>query len=131
MTLTRAALAERVRQRQSKRTASRNPELLLLVAGALAIASGLYLVYEAKTAAAAPAGTVLNLNEVSSEPELLRLLDAAPDAEFIAGRIYELRRHGVRFDNDGAVARLRVTENELLHTRGLTALTERMSEART
>ena len=133
MTLTRAALTERARQRQIQRRESvsfggrRNSELFLLVFGGLAIAAGLWLVYRAKVV---PAGPVINLNEISDAAQLLPLLQGIPDSEFIADHIYQLRRHGVQFDNDGALARLRLKESDFSHSRGLTALKERMTEAR-
>ncbi len=129
MTLTRAALAERARQRQTERPVSRNPELLLLAMGMLAIGAGLWLVYSAK--AIPPVEAVTNLNQLTGPQELIPLLQAAPDAEFIADRIYELHRRGDRFENDGALARLRIKESELKSARGLTDIKERMSEART
>ena len=134
MTLTKAALAERARQRQMQRQQSasgensRNSELALLVLGMLAISAGLWLVYHAKTVAAEQ---TVNLNEVSGPQQLIPVLQATPDAEFIADRIFELRRRDVRFGNDGAIARLRVKESELKSMPGLAATKERMAEART
>ena len=129
MTLTRAALAERARQREREMPVSRNPELLLLLTGMLAIGAGLWLVYSAK--AISPAEPVVNLNQLSGPQELIPLLQVTPDAEFVADRIYEVRRRGDRFENDGAIARLRVKESELKAARGLPETKERMSEART
>jgi len=129
MTLTRAALTERARQRQLQRPVSRNIELLLLLFGMLAIGAGLWLVYRAKTSP--PPEAVVNLNELSGPQPLIALLEGAPDGEYIADQIYELRRHEVHFENDGALARLRAKESELKSARGLDATKERMSEART
>src|SRR5271168_4079473 len=132
MTLTREALAERARRRRREARKSvpfverRNAELLLLILGALAVATGLWLVYKAK---AAPAEQAVNLNALTGAPQLLTLLQGTPDSEYIADRIDEMRRRGFHFENDGALARLRIKESDLNRARGLAALKKRMSDA--
>src|SRR5271165_4821004 len=116
MTLTREALAERARRRRKEARKSvpfverRNAELLLLILGGLAIATGLWLVYKAK---AAPAEQAVNLNALSGAPQILTLFQGIPASEYIADRIDEMHRRGFHFENDGALPRLRIKETDL------------------
>ena len=114
MTVTRAALEqrarERQRQRQLERTGARNQEFLLLLAGSIVIAIGLWLVFSAKTRNLAT-DQAFNLNELSSAAQLIPHLQMVPnraDQDTIANRIYDAKRRGVHFDNVGAIARMRV-----------------------
>lgn len=114
MIVTREALAERARERQMHqqlaRGASRNQELLCLLAASLVVAAGLWLVFAAKTRDLSTEH-VVNLNQLSSPQELipyLKMIPSGADQDRIANRIYDAKRRGVRFDNDGAIARMRL-----------------------
>jgi cell division protein FtsI/penicillin-binding protein 2/cell division protein FtsW (lipid II flippase) len=125
---------QRITERKRARSASRNAELIFLVAASVVVATGLQLAYLAKTYdSASEQRSTLNLNELTGPQELLPYLGiiAAPsDQEFIANRIYELKRHGAVFSNVGAIARIRVTEREISNARGLISFRERLAEAR-
>jgi len=113
MILTREALAERARERQTQqqleRARSRNQELLCLLAGSIVVAIGLWSVFTAKTRDLSTEH-LLNLNQLSGPQQLIPYLKMIPngaDQEHAANRIYDAKRHGVHFDNDGAIARMR------------------------
>ncbi|HZT39620.1 MAG TPA: FtsW/RodA/SpoVE family cell cycle protein [Bryobacteraceae bacterium] len=118
MKVSRAELAVRAEQRrvqaQLARRTCRNAELALLIAASLAAGAALGLVYAAKRAGIGEQEkTTIDLNTLTGPQQLIPLLKFLPsDAEqnFVANRIYDLKRHGVRFENVGAVARMRVME---------------------
>lgn len=121
MTVTRAALEQRARerklQRQRERTGARNQELLLLLGGSIVIAVGLWLVFSAKTINLTAANELLDLNDLSSAAQLIPRLQMIPggaDQDTIANRIYNAKRSGVHFDNVGAIARLHVMTSRQL-----------------
>ncbi len=138
MKISRAEIASRVQERReverSTRARSRGVELLLLIATSIVVVSGLVLVYRAKTHdAAEEEQTAFNLNQLASPQQLLPylgMISASSDQDFVAKRIYDMRRHGEQFENVGATARLRVTESELARTHGLNSFPKRMAEAR-
>lgn len=135
MKITREELAARGEKRQTARqaarSASRNAELALLLASAILVGTGLYLVYSAKTGAAAE--ETVDLNRLTGPQQLIPYLGALPsgaDQSFAANRIYDRVRHGERFSNTGAIARMRVAEPEIARMQSLTDLGRRMEEAR-
>ncbi len=138
MKVSRTELAARSQERLTTQSralaASRAVELLCLVIASVAVASGLWLVYLAKTHdIAQEQNATLNLNELAGPQQLvpyLRMIGAPSDQDFVANLIYNLKRHGDEFNNAGAIARLRVTETEIARTRGLVSLPKRMAEAR-
>ena len=138
MKISREEIARRVQQRRDmdRRAGaqSRGVELLWLIAASIVVASGLVLVYQAKTPSAAEAEkSTLSLNQLAGPQHLLPYLGMIPaqsDQEFIANRIYNVKRHGEEFGNAGAIARLRVTEAEIVRARGLDSFPKRMAEAR-
>ena len=113
MILTREELAqralERQREQQRARSGSRNREFLCLLAGSVVVACGLWLVFAAKTRNLS-IDHVVNLNQFTGPQELvpyLKMVPNGPDQDFIARQIYDAKRRGVHFDNDGGVARMR------------------------
>src|SRR5690349_17925562 len=99
MTVTRAALEQRARerklQRQRERTGARNQELLLLLAGSIVIAVGLWLVFSEKTINLPAADQVLDLNDLSSAAQLiphLQMIPGGADQDTIANRIHNAKR---------------------------------------
>ncbi|HZU24287.1 MAG TPA: FtsW/RodA/SpoVE family cell cycle protein [Bryobacteraceae bacterium] len=136
MKVSREEIAARAVERRAReeraRTVSRRAELIWLLMASVVVACGLYLVYAAKTrAAAADQKTALDLNTLTGPQQLIPLLGMIPspaDQEFVADRIYEAIRRGERFDNVGAIARIRVHEDEL--RRGLDSFPKRMQDAR-
>ncbi|MDQ6705277.1 MAG: FtsW/RodA/SpoVE family cell cycle protein, partial [Acidobacteriota bacterium] len=116
------------------RDAYRNAELILLIAASLVVAAGLRLVYLAKTHdLALEQSSTLDLNELTGPQQLIPYLTsitAPTDQDYIAKRVYELKRHGAMFTNVGAMARMRATEAEISRTRGLVSLPRRLAEAR-
>ncbi|HEX3681362.1 MAG TPA: FtsW/RodA/SpoVE family cell cycle protein [Bryobacteraceae bacterium] len=135
MKVSRADLATRAQERAAterrSRAASRTVELVCLLLASLVVAIGLYLVYAAKTRdLAQEQSATLNLNQLAGAQPLIPFLGmiAAPaDQEFIANQIYDLKRRGEEFDNVGAIARLRVTQADLLTARGLVSFPKRLS----
>ncbi len=125
---------ERTIAEKRVRSASRNVELICLVLASLLVATGLYLVFSAKTRNLGQVQkATVNLNELTGPQQLIPYLSIIPapsDQYFIANRIYNLRRHGESFSNVGAIARLRVTETELARTHGLSGLPKRLAAAR-
>ncbi len=138
MKISRAALEARSQQHLEKRSrahaASRNTELLFLIVASVVVASGLRLVYLARTYnLAKEQGSTLNLNELTGPQQLipyLSIIAAPPDQDFIANRIYNLKRHGTVFTNVGAIARVRVTGTDISRARGLVSFPLRLAEAR-
>lgn len=137
MKISREALATRAQDRAAAqrrlRASSRGVELFCLCAASVAVALGLFLVYSAKTHdLAQEQAATLNLNELARPQQLIPLLDMIPsqsDQEFIAGRIYDLRRRGDEFNNVGAIGRLRVTQSDVLQARGLASFPKRLAAA--
>jgi cell division protein FtsW (lipid II flippase) len=137
MKVSRAELATRAQGRATEqrrsRAASRTVELISLFVASIAIAAGLGLVYFAKTHDLAEQQTAtLNLNDLSGPQQLIPYLGmiAAPsDQEFIANRIYDLKREGARLNNVGAIGRLRITEIDLVQNRGLVSFQKRLADA--
>ncbi len=138
MKISRAELEARSQQRLTDhsraRAASRNTELLFLIAASVVIATGLRLVYLAKTHdLAKEQSSTLNLNELTGPQPLVPYFStiAAPaDQDFIANRIYNLKRHGAVFTNVGAIARLRVTDTDISRARSLVSFPQRLDDAR-
>ncbi len=138
MKVSRAEIASRAQERRSlerlARARSRGVELLGLIAASVVVVSGLALVYRAKLHDAGEVErSTLNLNELAGAQQLipyLGMVGGAADQDFVARRIYDVKRHGETFSNVGAIARLRVKEGELARSRGLTELPKRLAEAR-
>ena len=116
--------------------ASRNEEAFWLVLASLIVVAALFLVYFAKSHLAAEAAAkstvppVVNLNSLKSEADLLPYLaDFTIPAEqsFIARRIYR-EFHSRRAANVSAIARLRVTAEELRDHPDLASLAERLAD---
>ena len=137
MKVSRAELAarsqERIRQNRRVLAASRTTELISLLAASLCVLAGLFLVYSAKAQDGTDEEkTTLNLNQLTGAQQLLPYLGFLPtqaEQDFVAARIYNVKRHGEHFDNVGAIARLRVTETEVARMRGLTSISARLAEA--
>ncbi|MBV9225194.1 MAG: FtsW/RodA/SpoVE family cell cycle protein, partial [Acidobacteriaceae bacterium] len=125
---------EQVLAEKRVRAASRNTELIFLILASVLVAAGLYLVFSAKTRNLGEVQkATLNLNELTGPQQLVPLLGIIPSSAeqyFIANRIYNLKRRGEQFSNVGAIAKLRVTETELAHTRGLPGFSKRLATAR-
>ncbi len=135
MRVTREELAARSEKRRTQATLARishrNTEFVLLVAASVLFLTALYLVYSAKAAQANAPDTV-DLNRLTGPQQLIPYLAALPtdaDQNYTANRIYDLVRHGERFDNAGAIARMRVNEAQV--PRGAAGLVDRMNQART
>lgn len=137
MKVSRAELATRAEERATRekrsRATARTIELVGLLAASMAFAAGVCLVYLAKTHdIAAQQAAILNLNSVAGPQQLMPYLApiAAPsDQEFIADKMFDLRRRGETLSNVGAIARIRVTEAEISQMRGLVSFPKRLSEA--
>ncbi|HTU43472.1 MAG TPA: FtsW/RodA/SpoVE family cell cycle protein [Bryobacteraceae bacterium] len=135
MKVSRSELATRAQERvlteRRSRAVSRGVELICLIIASIVVATGLYLVYAAKTHnLAQEQAATLNLNELTGPQQLIPYLSAiaAPsDQEFIADRIYDLKRRGETFNNVGAIARLRVTPADLLTAHGLVSFPKRLA----
>lgn len=129
-----ARAQQRVKYHNRAGAASRNAELLLLIAASIVVATGLRLVYQARTHdLAKKQNSTLNLNELTGAQQLVPYLTSVatpPDQNFIANRIYNLKRHGTVFTNVGTIARMRVTETDISRTRGLVSFPQRLAEAR-
>ncbi len=125
---------ERTRTEAKARAAARGVELLALLLASLAVLAGLFLVFVAKANEAAGEGNAtINLNQLAGPEQLipfLAFLPAEADQDFVARRIYEVKRHGQRFANVGGLARLRVTQSEVTRIRGLRSFAPRLAEAR-
>jgi len=139
MKVSRAELAARSQERAKKerraRASARGIELALLIVASLAIATGVVLVYLAKTGrlTAEQQTPIVNLNELTGPQQLipfLVMIPSAADQDFIANRIYVQKRQGERFNNVGALGRLRVTEAEIANTRSLVSFPQRLTEVR-
>jgi cell division protein FtsW (lipid II flippase) len=105
----------------------RTTELIWTVAASLLIAAGFYLVYKAK--APEPATTpLLNLNALNAREDLLPSLTTLfPDPatrDFVARKFYDVSGG---LANVGALARIRVTADEVASARGLKAFRDRLA----
>jgi cell division protein FtsI/penicillin-binding protein 2/cell division protein FtsW (lipid II flippase) len=118
--ISRAEIASRTEERRemerSARAKSRGLELVWLIAASIVVATGLVLVYRAKTHnTVEEEKNTLNLNQLAGAQQLVPYLDMIPapsDQDFIAKRIYDIKRHGEQLANVGAIARLRVQGRE-------------------
>jgi cell division protein FtsW (lipid II flippase) len=137
MAVTRSTAVERGHTGDARAGAGARPwpvsEFLWLAAASLLIASGLFLVFQAKSNAfgemeqALTAKQLLNLNELSSREDLLPFLDVIVDSgerQFVAHHIY---RAAGNLENVGAIARLRIPESEMRRARGLAGLHARLA----
>lgn len=138
MKLSRAEIAARSHERRAGRGRSiiafRNLEFWCLLLAAAVTVTGLYSVYLAKANGLdQEQAATINLNRISGPQQLIPFLSevsSAADREFVASRIYNLKRHGVELGNVGTLALLRVNESDVRGERGLTELTARMNLAR-
>lgn len=138
MKVSRAELATRAQERRAESeraiASSRGVELACLIAASLVVVAGLWLVYSAKAAFNADsAQQALNLNQLTGPQQLTPLLgmvSSAADQDFIANRIYNLKRHGFRFLNTGAIATLRVRESEVARGHTAPEIQKRLVQAR-
>lgn len=135
MKVSREDIAARAEARRVAATraqaASRMPELALLIAATLPVIAGLYLVYKAKTHDAADVQkNTLRLDRITGpgqiSPYLVSIPDP-PDQDYVANRIYERVRRGERFDNVGALGRLRVTPADVAASPGLVSFPQRLA----
>jgi cell division protein FtsW (lipid II flippase) len=135
MPVTRSTAASRpaIRRGFEPRPVWRFRELLWSVAAMLLVAAGLWLVWSAKTQdfAAVEQGLaskqILNLNALGAREDLLPVLsnfypDPAERA-FVARKIYYISGG---LQNVGAIARIRVTPDEVSRGRGLQSFRDRM-----
>ncbi len=138
MAVTRSSSVERSDVRRGPRSGSpvfrwRVQELLGLLAASAAVAFGLHLVYETRSQALAAidpgltAKQLLNLNGISAREDLLpaltQLFPQAAERDFVARKIYYIVGG---LPNVGAIARIRVTADEVAHERGLPSFRARM-----
>jgi cell division protein FtsW (lipid II flippase) len=123
--ITRSSAAERTRTSIAALRPQAWPVayFLWLLAAALGIAAGLYLVFDAKSQAFGGVETglaskqILNLNTLSAREDLLPVLTMFPDPaerQFVARKIYYVSGN---LPNVGAIARIRVTPDELRRAR--------------
>ena len=136
MAVTHSRTTERVQQRRApgRRSFWRFKELLgLLGAGALAYI-GLHQVYQAKAAqmAGIDAGLasrqLLDLNSLGAREDLLPAVGMFPtpeEREFVARKIYYVSGG---LSNVGAIARIRVSSEEVMKGRGLDAIRARLKD---
>ena len=134
MPVTRSKTSERAEIRRSRqgRAAWRRNEFLWTLAASLFVGVGLYLVYQAKTQPLAgieqglAAKRVLNLNNLGAREDLLPALSMFPDPaerEFVARKIYYIAGG---LPNVGAIARIRVTADEVRRGRALKDFRDRL-----
>ena len=135
MAITRSKAVERaeIRHLPRQRAVWRRAELAWLLPCFLAVGFGLYLVYSAKSVALSAvdhdltAKKLLNLNDLSAREDLLPALNTlfpnAAERELAARKIYY---QSGSLSNVGAVARLRVTAEDLGTARGLKNLRDRL-----
>ena len=136
MAVTRSTSSQRVTVRATARrqTGWRFTELVgILLAGAL-VAAGLYLVFHARmpNAAEINAGLaskqLLNLNELNAREDLipaLSMFGEGAEREFVARKIFYVAGS---LANVGAIARIRVTADEVRGIRGLRSFRDRMGD---
>src|ERR1700730_15643885 len=135
MTTTRATATGRLQQLRLRESAgSRHLETVLPLGATIIAAAGLYLIYAAKSSTFDAIGEkqTVNLNQIKGPYDLIPLLQMIPpaDQDYTAREIYNAIRHGERFDNDGAIARMRVHEEDIRRVRGLDQIPKRLAQAR-
>src|SRR5258708_24181995 len=135
MTTTRATATGRLQQLRLRESAgSRNLETVLLLGATIIAALGLYLIYAAKSSAfdTFSKKQTVKLNRIKGPYDLIPLLQMIPpaDQDYTAREIYNAIRHGERFHNDGATARMRVYEEDIRRVRGLDQRAKRLAQAR-
>ncbi len=138
MAVTRSTSIDRSEARRGARGAGRafrwrSKELLALLAAGAAVGFGMHLVYRAKSQGLAgidsglAAKQLLNLNDLSAREDLLPALTPIfpqqAERDFAARKIYYIVGG---LPNVGAMARIRVTADELAHERGLAGFRERL-----
>jgi cell division protein FtsW (lipid II flippase) len=134
MAVTRSNTSERAGARRSResRGAWRRTEFAWSLAAGLLVGAGLYLVYKAKAEPfpgidrGLAAKTLLNLNDLSEREQLLPALAAYADPaerEFVARKIYYIAGG---LANVGAIARIRVTAEEVRGGRALKDLRDKL-----
>ena len=135
MAITRSSTADRVQIRRTggPRPGWRTRELVCTVAASLLVAVGLYQVHRAKSQGLTEidhglaAKQLLNLNTADTQEQILPALTPWTDpAErvFVARKIFAVANG--RLSNVGAIARIRVTADEVSRTRGLKSFRDRM-----
>jgi cell division protein FtsW (lipid II flippase) len=136
MAVTRSNAGDRAGARRSggSRAAWRRKEFAWSLAAALLVGAGLHLVYKAKVEPfpeiekGLAAKTLLNLNDLSEREQLLPALAAYPDPaerELVARKIYYIAGG---LTNVGAIARIRVTADEVGRGRALKDLRDKLGE---
>src|SRR5258708_308870 len=135
MTTTRATATGRLQQLRLRESAGlRNLETVLLLGATIIAALGLYLIYAPKSSAfdTFSKKQTFKLNRIRGPYDLIPLLQMIPpaDQDYTAREIYNAIRHGEHFDNDGAIARMRVHEEDIRRVRGLDQITKRLAQAR-
>ncbi|HEX5731526.1 MAG TPA: FtsW/RodA/SpoVE family cell cycle protein [Blastocatellia bacterium] len=125
MTPIRSTPADRAKERAKYFKSPRQRELLSLICVSLALIAGFYLVYKAKrltpitfdeVKGLEAANQLLNLNRLTNSESLLPYLSqfANPnDRLFAAQKIYSFASAENSLPNVGAIARIRVDENEI------------------
>ncbi|MGA3095480.1 MAG: FtsW/RodA/SpoVE family cell cycle protein [Bryobacteraceae bacterium] len=134
MAVTRSNTSDRAGARRSResRVAWRRREFAWCLAAGLLVGAGLHLVYKAKAEPfpeiekGLAAKTLLNLNDLSEREQLLPALAAFADPgerEFVARKIYYISGG---LANVGAIARIRVTADEVRGSRALKDLRDKL-----
>ncbi len=138
MAVTRSTSLDRSDVRRGPRSGARTfrwriQELLALLAASAAVALGLHFVYQAKSQGLAEidaglaAKQLLNLNDLSAREDLLpalsQMFPQTAERNFVARKIYYIVGG---LPNVGAIARIRVTAEELSRERGLTTFRARL-----
>jgi cell division protein FtsW (lipid II flippase) len=134
MAVTRSKTGERAALRRSREScvAWRRKEFAWSLAAGLLVGAGLYLVYKAKAQPfpeidkGLAARSLLDLNDLADREQLLPSLAAFPDPaerEFVARKIYYIAGG---LANVGAIARIRVTADEVRRDRALKDLRDRL-----
>ena len=104
---------------QQERAARPSMGLPWLLAASLLVAAALYAVYSAKLQRIA--GQPLNVNAVASADELLPILEAFPDRNDLAPRIYDYLQRARPLPNAGALSRV-MPRRELARLKSLIAV---------
>jgi hypothetical protein len=136
MAVTRSRATERVETRRTPgvRAGWRSRELAWLLGACLLAGAALYLIYKARSEPLAAvdqglaAKSLLNLNDLGAREDLLPALAMFPDPterEFVARKIYYIAGG---LSNVGAIARIRVTADELGRARGLRSFRDRLGD---
>lgn len=136
MAVTYSHTADRDASRRGprRRLSWRIRELAALLVSAILVSTALYQVYRTKTHplaaidAALSSRQLLDLNALSAREDLLPALTmfrSQPEREFVARKIYYISGG---LSNVGAIARLRVTPEELSKTRGLDSFRDRLKD---